>query len=237
VAVLAEHCPFLEELHLVECSISAEHIVSLKKLKFLRRLFLGNIHTKSSCYGAELIDTDWIGSFQRITYQVIPYLNNLESLSFNLGDHNLPAEDIATFINNACPKFRALSLTTLFQYVYNNMNDGLGLQNRHDFIENFARKCRESCRDRDDVVKLIVHGLGLVHRKFCPSISEESEVDCSCRQPNFDDIAPRFLQISSLVIEDQFDPAQYYPDNVSQYGTIKVDNGFVNLPRFTLKKF
>ncbi|KAL5262722.1 hypothetical protein ACHWQZ_G008204 [Mnemiopsis leidyi] len=233
VSVLTEHCPLIEEVNLTNCSLSPDGVLSLRKLVRLKRLFLGEIYDSSSCFGADILDSDWTVNFRNFANQVLPSLSELECASFPITDHQGPPEDIVSFFDNAGPKFKVLSFSALFIVTLSVDK----LQNRNDFIENFAKKCKDSCKHRNDVIKLHVHGYGLVHKSTCQYAGNHgnnvSESECGCRNATFDDVAPTFLKITSLVIDEQFDHRDFYPDNISQHGVIKIRNEHVRLPRLT----
>ena len=237
VSVLAQYCPLLEEVNLTNCSITSEATLSLKELVRLKRLYLGNIYSVTSCHAADMIDSDWTEKFHSFAYQVLPCLSELDCVSFPIDDHQGPPEDIVSFFDNAGPKFKVLSFSALFQ-VQASMYD---FKNRNDFIENFAKKCKESCRDRNNVIKLHVHGFGLVHKSSCEFSGNgnvsEADCTCACRNATFDEVAPTFLKITSLVIDDQFNHRDFYPDNISQHGMIKIKNEHVRLPRLSTGQF
>ena len=241
VSVLAQHCPLLEEVNLTNCSITSEAVLSLKQLVRLKRLYLGNIHSKRSCYAADMIDSDWKEKFRNFADQVLPCLSELECVSFPIVDHKVPPEDIVSFFDNAGPKFKVLSFAALFGVIVFDAS-APELVNRNDFIENFAKKCKESCRHRNNVIKLHVHGCGLVHKRSCEfngsyNNFREADYTCACRNATFDEVAPTFLKITSLVIDKQFDHRDFYPDNISQHGMIKIKNEHVRLPRLSTGQF
>ena len=231
VRLLAEYCPLLEELHLTKCAIPSGQLINLKKLRFLKRLYLGNISNYTSCYGAERSSPDdWVQSFKLVTHQVVPHLKELQYLSLQVDTwHDFPTDDVVSLCDHASPNIKTLSFSALFETM------PAGSTERHDLIENFAKKCKENCQDRDSVVKLLVHGMALAHSRSCDS--RESGENCSCHDLKFDEIAPEFLQISSLVVDEKFDHTIYYPDNISQNGKIRVDNRYVKLPRLTAGHF
>ena len=226
VQLVTEHCTLLEELHLVDCNIPSTKLESLKKLKHLKRLFLGKIHCSGSrCH---YIDRDDIweanslnASFIVIAHKVMPYLEELEHLSLQLDDHRLPAQHISALIDKAGPKFKALSLSVSPGTVLFNINPA-PFSNRLNFIENFVKKCKENCRDRESVVKVTIHAQDLVHWDSCSVIPESIE-SCTCHDPNFDEIAPKFLHVKYILIDDNFNWLQYYPRNTSQGGKININ--------------
>ena len=229
VEILSENCPLLEELHLTKCFIPAERLVNLTKLKFLKRLILGKIHDYvHNADPFELVPaTNLVDCFKFLTDNLVAEMPKLEELSIEDTSHAFSADDIVSFIDNAGPNFKTLSLSTMYDR-WDAFHSGF--DSRHNFIEEAARKCMERCKDRDNVIRLLVYGLALMHRNSCNTA--ESREGCSCRRAIYTDIAPEFLQISNLQFDHDVQLHHFYPNLISQYGSVKAENKFFKLPRF-----
>jgi hypothetical protein len=225
--LLSEYCPLLEELHLRKCAIPTEKLAHLTKLKFLKRLVLGEVCEVSAQYTELDAAFDLMDCFKFITHRTLTQMTNLEVLSIEDPFHAFPSDDIVSFIEKAGPRFKTLALCMQFKF-FEAIESGF--DTRHNFIEEAVRKCKERCKDRDNEIKLLVHGIRFVHRNSCNT--EESRKDCTCEQANFDDIAPEFLQVDSLEFSESRGYHDFYPNNISWSGGVKIDNGFCKLPTF-----
>ena len=227
VRLLSEHCPLLEELHLAKCAVPAQKLAALTELKFLKRLFLGLVYHCCMIRGIDE-ENNLVDCFSFISRRVIPHMKNLEELSIEDPRHAFSVDDIVTFIDHAGPNFKTLTLSAL----YDIMSVAGDIYNRHNFIEEAARKCKESCKDRNNVITLLVNGIGMMHKNMCNSRSLEISNNCDCRQLNFDDIAPKFLKIKKLEFNHELGYKDFYSNNIAQQGVINIDYGLLKLPRF-----
>ena len=227
VRLLSEHCPLLEELHLTKCAVPAQKLAALTELKFLKRFFLGVVY--NGCTNRGIDEENYlVDCFSFISRRVIPHMKNLEELSIEDPRHAFSVDDIVTFIDHAGPNFKTLTLSAL----YDIMSVAGDIYNRHNFIEEAARKCKESCKDRNNVITRLVNGIGMMHKNMCNSRSLEISNNCDCRQLNFDDIAPKFLKIKKLEFNHELGYKDCYPNNIAQQGVINIDYGLLKLPRF-----
>lgn len=226
IDILVNYCPMIEELNLSNCAVSSDKLANLKQLKYIRRLILGPIHACSPPQEdiGEFIDL--VDNFRCITYQVLPSLKDLEYFAIEDVMHAFSVNDIVFFVDNCGPKFKNLSLSSFYDICEALVHSEF--DRRHNFIEDAARMCKENCKGRDSVINIFVNGLDIMHRNSCNSL--ESRKNCTCLQTNFDDIAPGFLKIRPVKINEEYYFDHYYPEIVSMRGEVKIKNEYINIP-------